>query len=103
MSRFNGRVAVVTGGANGLGEAIAPRLSEAGAAIAVLDRDERGHDVAEKLASGEAPGSIYGLTHPLNGSGTPDDIAWGVAYLASDHARWVTGAELVIDGDHTAR
>jgi NAD(P)-dependent dehydrogenase (short-subunit alcohol dehydrogenase family) len=41
--------------------------------------------------------------HLLNGSGTPDDIAWGVAYLASDHARWVTGAELVIDGAYTAR
>jgi NAD(P)-dependent dehydrogenase (short-subunit alcohol dehydrogenase family) len=255
MSRFSGRVAVVTGGANGLGEPIAPRLSEEGAAIAILDRDERGQDVAEKLAGGGAPAvfqqvdvtqeapveaplaavsdqlgridvrinnagvlgadgpadkfelaewervfavnctavfqctkhaiphlrradggsivnisSIHGLIgggdippyhaskgavrvmskddaltyapenirvdyihpgiiftdmvfeyvdnagmdraqarpvidgmHPLNGSGTPHDIAWGVAYFASDHARRVTGAELVIDGCYTAR
>lgn len=41
--------------------------------------------------------------HPLGGTGTPDDIAWGVVYLASDQARWVTGAELVIDGGYTAR
>ncbi len=41
--------------------------------------------------------------HPLGGTGTPDDIAWGVVYLASDQARWVTGSELVIDGGYTAR
>lgn len=41
--------------------------------------------------------------HPLGGTGTPDDIAWGAVYLASDEARWVTGAELVIDGGYTAR
>lgn len=41
--------------------------------------------------------------HPLGGMGTPDDIAWGVVYLASDEARWVTGSELVIDGGYTAR
>lgn len=35
---------------------------------------------------------------PLGFSGTPDDIAEGVLYLCSDAARFVTGAELVIDG-----
>lgn len=41
--------------------------------------------------------------HPLGGMGSPDDVAWGVVYLASDEARWVTGTELVIDGGYTAR
>jgi len=41
--------------------------------------------------------------HPLGGVGHPDDIAWGAVYLASDQARWVTGAELVIDGGYLAR
>ena len=41
--------------------------------------------------------------HPLGGTGHPDDIAWGVVYLASDEARWVTGSELVIDGGYLAR
>jgi NAD(P)-dependent dehydrogenase (short-subunit alcohol dehydrogenase family) len=35
---------------------------------------------------------------PLGFAGAPDDIAEGVVYLASDAARFVTGAELVIDG-----
>ncbi|MBM4385478.1 MAG: glucose 1-dehydrogenase [Deltaproteobacteria bacterium] len=35
---------------------------------------------------------------PLGVVGTPDDIAAGVVYLASDGARFVTGTELVIDG-----
>lgn len=255
MSRLTGQVAVVTGGGNGLGEAIALRLAEEGAAVAVLDIDPRGQTVVDRL---EAAGhralfvhtdvtdeaqvrgameatvgrfgrlhvlvnnagieganqptdqlplsewervmavnttavflctkhavphlkrsgggsvvnisSIYGIVgggdippyhaakgavrtmtkndaltyaadrirfnsvhpgfiftslvnryvhdagwdpkaaktaldalHPLGGTGTPDDIAWGVVYLASDQARWVTGAELVIDGGYTAR
>ncbi|MBI5941475.1 MAG: glucose 1-dehydrogenase [Caulobacterales bacterium] len=41
--------------------------------------------------------------HPLGHIGEPDDIAWGVVYLASDEAKFVTGAELVIDGGYTAR
>jgi len=35
---------------------------------------------------------------PLGFAGAPQDIAEGVVYLSSDAARFVTGAELVIDG-----
>jgi 2-dehydro-3-deoxy-L-rhamnonate dehydrogenase (NAD+) len=38
--RFAGRVAVVTGGASGIGEAIAARLSGEGARVSIWDRDE---------------------------------------------------------------
>jgi NAD(P)-dependent dehydrogenase (short-subunit alcohol dehydrogenase family) len=41
--------------------------------------------------------------HPLGHLGEPDDIAMGVIYLASDEAKFVTGAELVIDGGYIAR
>jgi NAD(P)-dependent dehydrogenase (short-subunit alcohol dehydrogenase family) len=33
--------------------------------------------------------------------GSPQDIAAGILYLASDNARYVTGTELVIDGGLT--
>ena len=41
--------------------------------------------------------------HPLGHMGEPDDIAWAAVYLASDEAKFVTGAELVVDGGYTAR
>lgn len=39
--------------------------------------------------------------HPLGHIGEPDDIAYGVVYLASDESKFMTGAELVIDGGYT--
>jgi len=40
--------------------------------------------------------------HPLGHMGEPDDIAWGVVYLASEESKFVTGSQLVIDGGYTA-
>lgn len=39
---------------------------------------------------------------PLQRAGKPEDIAYGVIYLASDESSFVTGSELVIDGGTTA-
>ena len=40
---------------------------------------------------------------PLGRYGQPEEVAYGVLYLASDESAWVTGAELVIDGGWTAQ
>ncbi|MEK6716916.1 MAG: glucose 1-dehydrogenase [candidate division NC10 bacterium] len=40
---------------------------------------------------------------PLGRLAMPEDIAWGILYLASDESSYVTGSELVIDGGMTAR
>jgi 3(or 17)beta-hydroxysteroid dehydrogenase len=40
---------------------------------------------------------------PLGCYGQPEDVAYGVLYLAADESRWVTGSELVIDGGWTAQ
>ena len=39
---------------------------------------------------------------PLGRLGTPEDVAYGVLFLASDESSFMTGAELVIDGGRTA-
>ena len=39
---------------------------------------------------------------PLGRLGQPEDVAYGVLYLASDESSFVTGSELVIDGGRTA-
>jgi NAD(P)-dependent dehydrogenase (short-subunit alcohol dehydrogenase family) len=51
----------------------------------------------------EAAKAAAGSVHPLGHMGEPDDIAWAVVWLASDEAKFVTGAEIAIDGGYTAR
>ncbi len=41
--------------------------------------------------------------HPIGHIGEPVDVAYAVLYLASDEARFVTGAELLVDGGYTAQ
>jgi NAD(P)-dependent dehydrogenase (short-subunit alcohol dehydrogenase family) len=64
--------------------------------------------MVEKFAA-ELPGSPAAVRkeldskHPLGHIGEPDDIGWAVVYLASEESKFMTGAELVIDGGYTAQ
>lgn len=46
-------------------------------------------------------GLIKGI--PLGYLGNPEDVAYAVVFLASDEARFINGAELVVDGGQSAR
>jgi 3-oxoacyl-[acyl-carrier protein] reductase len=54
---LSGQTAIVTGGATGIGEAIAKRLAEAGATVAVADLDKAG---AERVAA-TLPNNSFGV------------------------------------------
>ena len=47
--RFDGKILVVTGAAQGLGEAVATRAAREGGTVALVDRSEIVHEVSEKL------------------------------------------------------
>lgn len=48
-------------------------------------------------------GQVLLQVTPMNRLGQPEEIAAGVAFLASDDASFMTGSELVIDGGYMAR
>lgn len=52
--------------------------------------------------AGSAGNKALDLT-PLGRIGEPDDVAYGVLYLASNESSFVTGTELVIDGGYLAQ
>ncbi|VVE74774.1 3-hydroxybutyrate dehydrogenase [Pandoraea anapnoica] len=66
VNQLNGKVAVVTGAASGIGKEIALTLARAGAAIAIADLNQQGADaVAEeiKAAGGKAIGVAMDVTN----------------------------------------
>lgn len=53
QQRFDGQVAIVTGSAHGIGEAIARRFAEEGAAVVIADLDEKAAvETAEDIVAG---------------------------------------------------
>jgi NAD(P)-dependent dehydrogenase (short-subunit alcohol dehydrogenase family) len=71
MTALDGLVAIVTGGAGGIGRAICGRFAAEGAAVAVVDIDEAGAD-ATVAAIADAGGRAAAVTTDLR---APDDIA----------------------------
>ncbi len=82
--RHHGRVAVVTGGANGIGRAHAMRLAREGATVAILDRA----DGADVVAQMEADG----------GKGLATELAEHGITVNAVAPSLVTGQTLFVDG-----
>ena len=76
----------------------APRIRVNAIAVGSIETDA----LAPFLAEGDLRAKMEALT-PMGRVGTVEDIAYGVLFLASDEASFMTGSELVIDGGQTAQ
>lgn len=77
---FSGKVAVVTGGASGIGEACARLLAEAGAKVVIADYDA---DLGEKVAAGI--GSEGAVSFAAVDVSQPDQMERAVAKAVDDY------------------
>jgi NAD(P)-dependent dehydrogenase (short-subunit alcohol dehydrogenase family) len=59
-------------------------------------------DVIMNAPNPEEVRQVREALHPLGRFGQPEDIAGMAVFLASDEARWITGAAMPVDGGYTA-
>lgn len=110
MMDFKDKIAVITGGAQGIGRCITEEFRKAGAHVCVIDKQQGDHfvgDLADSISPGwidtaytayEGPDAIQ---QPAGRVGNPMDIANMVLYLCSRKAGFITGENICIDGGMT--
>jgi len=121
MTDFNGRVVLVTGGANGMGETTAHTFARARATVVIADFDTERSPLVEaeiRAAGGDCHPIITDIREPAQVSATAGEIAqrWGRVdvvhtnaaslelttsgkdVLGSDEARLITGHIIPVDG-----
>ena len=54
-------------------------------------------EMTKSIFENEEVSQRMSAQYPL-GIGLPNDIAEAVSFLVSDHARWITGQQLTVDG-----
>lgn len=59
--------------------------------------------LVEQFGSKAAAEAFLAPLHPIGHTGTPQDIADAVWFLASGKSRFMTGADVLVDGGYTAR
>jgi 3alpha(or 20beta)-hydroxysteroid dehydrogenase len=80
MGRLDGKVAIVTGGARGTGEAIVRRFVAEGASVLVLDLlEDRGASLVAELSAGDGRGGGGGGESAFRRADVTDEADWAAA------------------------
>ena len=100
--RLDGKIAVVTGGARGIGRAAVSALAAAGATVAILDRDAQMAEATAKAIAGDGPAITVHAADVTEEAAL--ERAFGtVLFLASPAAAMITGHTLPVDGGFLAQ
>ncbi len=97
------------GGVRNFTKAAAIHCAEAGYGIRVNSihpgyvETEMHRQYLQSLGTFETENQKIINRHPIGFLGEPNDVAYGVLYLASDEAKFVTGSELIIEGGYLAQ
>src|SRR6478752_4977004 len=91
--RLQGRVAIVTGGARGIGRAVGERLAAEGARVALADIDESVHEAAAEIG-GETIGYVTDVSSSADVDRLFHDVLgrWGSVDILVNNAARVSGA-----------
>lgn len=103
MAEFSGKVAIVTGGGSGIGEAIVRELAAGGARVVVADRDQAGIDrvvAAVAAAGGTASGFSLEVASAEQNAAMVDyaEKTYGGLHLAVNNAG--IGGPAALTGDY---
>jgi len=115
VNGLDGRIAVVTGGARGIGEATARRLAIEGADIAIIDLDEaQSAQTAKAIAADtgrravgigadvtdtdQVTAAVDRIAEQLGSPGILVNNAGIIAFLAGDDASFILGQTSYTDG-----
>lgn len=102
-SPFTGPYAAAKAGMNNMTQTLALELAPNIRVNAVAPGPVITEAFTETLTADPDKLAEIASTIPLGRTGTPDDIAGAVAYLASDAASWVTGQLILVAGGRTQR
>ena len=69
--RLEGKIALITGAAGGLGQAMARRMAEEGAKLALTDIDEAGARALADAINADHPGAAFAYAHDVT-----DESQW---------------------------